>query len=158
MKKIFSLIVLLVALSSCEEDVKFNNPTVQGLKDDALWRAVQFSATQASSNGALTVTASNGFETLTLKAQSATPGTYDLGVNETNKASFVFSSPEFDTAYQTGAGIGDGELTISALPTETNVAGGFITGNFKFNAVDDEGNTVNFRDGVFYKVPIYIIP
>lgn len=158
MKKIFSLIVLLVALSSCEEDVKFNNPTVQGLKDDVLWRAVQFSATQTISNGALTVTASNGFETLTLKAQSTTPGTYELGVNETNKASFVFSSPEFNTAYQTGAGIGDGQLIISALPTETNIAGGYITGNFRFNAIDGEGNAVNFRDGVFYKIPIVVMP
>ena len=157
MKKIFSLIVLLVALSSCEEDVKFNNPTVQGLKDDMLWRAVQFSATKAS-NGALTVTATNGFETLTLKAQGTDPGTYDLGVNETNKASFVFSSPEFNTAYQTGAGIGDGQLIISARPDETNVAGGYITGNFRFNAYDGEGNAVNFRDGVFYRIPIHVMP
>lgn len=157
MKKIFSLIVLLVALSSCEEDVKFNNPTVQGLKDDVLWRAVQFSATQTQ-NGALTVTATNGFETLTLKAQSSAPGTYELGINETNKASFVFSSPEFNASYQTGTGIGDGELIISALPTETNVAAGYITGNFRFNAFDGEGNSLNFRDGVFYKIPIQVIP
>lgn len=158
MKKILSLIVLLVAFSSCEEDVQFNNPTIQGLKDDALWRAVSFSATKTTSNGALTIVASNGFETLTLKAQSTDPGTYDLGVNETNKASFVFSSPEFDTAYQTGAGIGDGQLEISGIPTETNIGAGFITGKFRFNAVDEDGEAVNFRNGVFYKVPISVIP
>jgi len=158
MKKILSLLVLLVAFSSCEEDVKFNNPTVQGFKDDTLWRAVSFSATQQVSNGALTVVASNGFEILTLKAQSALPGTYSLGVNENNKASFVFTSPELNSAYQTGAGVGDGVLVISANPEETNVAGGYITGNFKFNAEDSEGAVLNFRDGVFYKVPITMVP
>ena len=157
MKKILSLIVLLIAFSSCEEDVKFNNPTVQGLKDDQLWRAVSYTATRAS-NGYLTVTASNGFETLTLNAMSTDPGTYELGINETNKASFVFSSPEFNSAYQTGAGIGDGELVISDNPVETNVAGGYITGNFKFNAVDGTGDVVNFRDGVFFKIPIHVMP
>lgn len=156
MKKILSLIVLLVALSSCEEDVQFNNPTVQGLKNDELWRAVSYTATQTASNGALTVVASNGFETLTLKAASALPGIYELGVNETNKASFVFTSPEFESAYQTGAGVGDGELIISANPAETGP--GFITGNFKFNAVDQEGDIVNFRDGVFFKIPLQVAP
>ena len=158
MKKILSLIVLLVAFSSCEEDVQFNNPTVQGLKDDALWRAVSFSATQQVSNGALTVVASNGFETLTLRAQSAIPGTYSLGVNENNKASFVFSSPEINSAFQTGAGVGDGQLIISANPVETNVMAGYITGNFKFNAVAGDGQVLNFKDGVFFKVPITMIP
>jgi len=158
MKKILSLIVLLVALCSCEEDVQFNNPTVQGIKDDALWRAVNYSATHQASNGALTVTATNGFETLTLRAQSALPGTYEFGINESNKASFVFSSPELSSAYQTGAGTGDGELVISALPAETNIAAGYITGNFKFNAVAEDGAVLNFRDGVFFKVPITVVP
>jgi len=158
MKKILSLLVLLVALCSCEEDVQFNNPTVQGLKDGELWRAAQFSATKGST-GVLTVTATNGFETVTLRTQSADAGTYPLGVNETNKASYVLSTPETGTeTYQTGTGTGDGEITISALPAETNVAAGFITGNFKFNAVDSEGNVVNYQDGVFFKVPVQAIP
>jgi len=158
MKKILSLIVLLIAFSSCEEDVQFNNPAIQGLKDDELWRAVEFSATRGATSGALTITASNGFEILTLKTTSTDAGTYILGNNEANKASFVLSADGIEMAYQTGTGLGDGEIKISALPTETNVTAGFISGNFKFNAFDDEDNALNFRDGVFYKIPITVVP
>jgi hypothetical protein len=155
MKKILSLIVLLVALSSCEEDVQFNTPAVQGLKDNELWRAAQFSAVKEA-NGSLTVTANNGFETVTLKTSSVDEGEYMLGINEANKASYVLNVEGTLMEYQTGTAVGDGSITIIAR--DTNVAAGYITGNFKFNAEDEDGEVVNFQQGVFYKVPIQIIP
>lgn len=151
MKKILSLLVLVVTFASCEEDVKFNDPAVQGFKDNELWRAAQYTATRGGDNS-LTITATNGFEILTLRTSSINPGTYELGVSGLTKASFVVN--EIQLAYQTGVGVGDGEIEISV--DDTDLTRGYITGNFHFNAVDEEGVVLNFRDGVFYKVPIQV--
>ena len=39
MKRFLSLFLVAMAFSSCQEDVKFNNPGFQALKDDVFWRA-----------------------------------------------------------------------------------------------------------------------
>ena len=39
MKRFLYLFIIALAFSSCQEDVKFNNPGFQGLKDDVFWRA-----------------------------------------------------------------------------------------------------------------------
>ncbi|MEL1245635.1 DUF6252 family protein [Flavobacterium sp. DGU11] len=153
MKKILSLIVLLAVLTSCEEDVKFNNPAVQGLKDNELWKATEFSAVKGGDNS-LTISANNGFETILLKTQNIDPGVYALGVNNSNKASYTLSVDGIEMFYSTGSGIGDGQITISADPRETNLAAGYVTGKFYFNAEDEDGNVVNFQQGVFFRVPI----
>lgn len=151
MKKILSLLVLLVTFASCEEDVKFNNPAVQGLKDDELWRATEYTATREADNS-LTIVATNGFEILTLRTASVDPGVYDLGVNEQNKATFSVSVDGIEQNYQTGTDLGDGKIEITV--EDTDVVQGFITGTFRFNAVEDDGTVLNFRNGVFYRVPI----
>ena len=43
----------------------------------------------------------------------------------------------------------NGEITIESVDN------GFFTGEFKFTAVDDEGNTVSFSKGKFYRIPIF---
>ena len=151
MKKILSLLVLLVTFASCEEDVKFNNPAVQGLKDDELWRAAQYTATRETDNS-LTIVATNGFEILTLRTASVDLGVYDLGVNEQNKATFSVSVDGIEQNYQTGTDLGDGKIEITV--EDTDITQGFITGTFRFNAVEDDGTVLNFRNGVFYRVPI----
>jgi hypothetical protein len=35
------------------------------------------------------------------------------------------------------------------------IEGNTYTGNFSFNAVDEQGNVVNFNKGIFYKAPAY---
>jgi len=153
MKKFFSLLVLLTVLTSCEEDIQFNTPAVQALKNNELWRATEFSATKGTDNS-LTITATNGFEELVLRTASTTPGAYQLGVNATDKASYVLAVDNNQENYQTGAGLGSGAITISDDVTETNVDAGFITGTFHFAAVSDGGDEIYFQEGVFYKVPI----
>jgi hypothetical protein len=157
MKRILSLLVLLVAFTSCEEDVKFNTPAVQALKDKVLWKATQFTATRGSNNS-LTVTATNGFETVILKTSKVNPGTYTLGVNETNKATYSLDADGITEFYQTGTDLGNGEIIISSDKNETDLTAGFISGTFHFNAEDSEANNVNFYQGVFYKVSIAPAP
>ncbi|WP_297334421.1 DUF6252 family protein [Flavobacterium sp.] len=154
MKKFLSLLVLLVALTSCEEDVKFNTPAVQGLKDNELWKATEYSATLGV-GGALTITATNGFETVVLRTVSSTPGmAFQLGVNDSNRASYALEADGLSFDYTTGTDLGDGLIEISDRPGETNFERGYISGTFRFNAVDETGAVVNFQNGFFYKVPI----
>jgi hypothetical protein len=148
MKKILSLLVLLVAFTSCEEDVKFNTPAVQSIKE--LWKATEFSAVKTGN--ALTLTAKNGFETVILKTTSVTPGEYVLGTGVANKATYALSVDGIEEFYQTGTDLGNGLITISA--DNTDATKGYISGFFRFNAVSDAGVTINFQEGVFYKVPI----
>lgn len=153
MKKFLSLLVLLVAFTSCEEEIQFNNPTVQGLIENEMWRGTDIKAVRGTDNS-LRIEAVNGFETLILTTSSLTPGTYVLGENEANKAAFVMSADGIEMAYQTGTGMGSGQIIISDRIDETNPQQGFISGSFKFIAEDGQGNTVSFQNGFFYKVPM----
>lgn len=178
MKKILSLIVLVAALASCEEDVKFNDPAVQALKDNETWKATSYTAVM-SSDKSLTITATNGFETVTLRAESTDPydcdGTevadadgdkygcqYLFGYDMENTASYVLSADGITMSYQTGVdaepgeGEEDGAILIYMNRKYTNIQGGFISGEFYFNATDDSGKVVNFQQGVFYKIPITV--
>ncbi|WP_306349840.1 DUF6252 family protein [Flavobacterium sp. '19STA2R22 D10 B1'] len=158
MKKLLAFFILLVAFSSCEEDVKFNNPAVQGQKDNEFWKAVEYRAT-LEADGGMTITAYRETEVLTLRTSLTAPGTYTLGIDTFNKASFLTKiGDNTEISYSTGPQIGDGEIVI----TEFDHVTGTFSGTFRFNA-DKVGNnplgnpTVNYQNGVFYKVPISII-
>lgn len=143
----------MTALSSCEEDVKFNNPAVQGFKDNELWKAEDFTAT-IGADASLTVVATNGFETLTLHTDGYTAGTYALGENSENAATFEFDADGVQEEYSTDDALAGGSIVISADPRETDFTKGYITGRFKFLALDSAGSEVSFQNGYFYKVRI----
>ncbi len=149
--------MLLMAFSSCEEDVQFNTPAVQALKDNELWKATEYKAIIVG--GALTIEATNGFETVVLKTVSSTPGmSFQLGVNESNKATYSLEADGLSYNYQTGTDMGNGLIEISDNPNETDITKGYITGTFRFNAADESDELVNFQNGFFYKVPIQAAP
>lgn len=184
MKKIVSLLLILVAFSSCETDVKFSDPGLQGRKDNFIWRAdlttAEFEAIDGTVDpnvGYLTIYAYRGLETVTLKV----PLTYTNAITSSNPLEFNYgydtAHPENDDdivatySYQdnglqldyiTGLGYNDGaeqrgnlQITITELdPTERTVSG-----NFKFNAKyqgdsDIVPENVNFQEGAFYHVLI----
>ena len=95
MKRIIALLVVLLALTSCTQDIKFNNPSVQGLKDDVLWRA---SDSYGSLNGtnALTIVALNQFETLTLKTTSVNPHVCFKFIRQTIDVFTAISTPRIN--------------------------------------------------------------
>ncbi|MDV6169381.1 DUF6252 family protein [Flavobacterium sp. DG1-102-2] len=168
MKKILSLLVLLVAFASCEEDVKFNTPAVQAFRGNTdgtsdIWKAREFSAVK--SGNSVIVTAKNDVETIVLRINNPVPGEtegsiHPLGVDELNKATYALSVDGIDQFYQTGTNIGDGQIQIRrTLDNNINATDGkgYISGTFYFNAKNDAGETVNYHSGVFYKVPIVAI-
>ncbi|TRX00611.1 DUF6252 family protein [Flavobacterium gawalongense] len=155
MKKYFLFIVVIFSLVSCEEDVRFNNPSLQGLKDNVFWRAVESKATLAS-DGSLLIEAYIKNEILSLKITSTQAQTYFLGTSESKKVTYVITDATGDTiTFSTGFGIGDGQIVV----TEYDDINKTISGTFKFNAENTYNNPlagplVNFQQGVFYKVPV----
>lgn len=156
MSRFFSVIALFFVLVSCEDQVKFNNPAVQGLKNNVLWQATLFNAVQAA-DGSLTIQAYQKNEILTLTTSATSVQTYPLGVNLINKATLVEKVGDVNTIFSTGINSGDGQIVI----TELDVVNHTITGEFKFNAINIAidpltKSNVNFQKGIFYKVPLTI--
>ena len=150
--------MVLFSLFSCEEDVRFNNPSFQGTKDNESWRAVQAIAT-VNSGGSLVIEAYTATEVVTLKTNSALVGTYYIGTTPTTTASYVFTDPltKETLDFSSGFNVGDGQIVI----TEYDVAGKTVSGTFKFNIVNTfdnplAGPTLNFQHGVFYKIPVIV--
>jgi len=154
MKKQFLFIVLLFAFISCESDVKFNNPTFEGQKDNVFWRAVDSKAILAA-NGSLTIEAYTRNEKLTLKTTNTTAQNYVLGTSTSKTATYVLTDAAGTVTFSTGIGIGNGEIVIE----EYDAVNKTVSGTFKFNAENTTNNplfgpNLNFQYGVFYKVPV----
>ena len=159
MKKITSLLILLAIFASCSQNISFNNPSVQGKKDGILWRATESHATRGAGT-ALSIEASNAFETLTLNTTLSSPGVFPLGTSESKKATFITVvdgvTSDYETGYNytTNTGIGDGQIQI----TEHDTVNMTVSGTFRFNAKKMNSTpgeeTLNFYEGVFYKVPV----
>lgn len=106
MKKIFSLIVLMAAFSSCEEDVKFNNPSLQGEKNYNLWRASDAHAT-IGPDGSVTIEGITTDEEVILRTSSFENGVYALGTtNQNNRASFISTFDGEESVFTTGVFVG----------------------------------------------------
>ena len=159
MKKILSLFILVFVFSSCEESVTFNDPSVQGLVDNVIWRAIDFRAT-VNANGALKIEAYTQNQVLTLQTPSRNVGVYNLGENSARSASFTAEFDDIELLYTTGVAIGgNGQIVIN----DYDAAAGTVSGTFRFNAINiDEnplgGEVLNFQKGVFYNIKITNAP
>ena len=156
MKNFVLYIVVLFSIVSCEEDVRFNNPSVQGMINNVFWRALESKATLGP-NGAVVIEAYTGFEVLTLKTTSTTLQSYPLGTSNSKTAVFVMTQDADKITYATGIDVGDGQIVITEYDDVNNT----ISGTFKFNAKNTNNNStadpvLNFQHGVFYKVPVVV--
>ncbi|WP_026727057.1 DUF6252 family protein [Flavobacterium denitrificans] len=154
MKKYFYFLLLLFVVVSCTEDVKFNNPAFQGLKDNVFWRANAYKSA-VSIEGNFVIEGSLGYENVTLQIDNVAEKTYILGVNDIVKASYANTFSGKESEFSTGTKKGSGQIVITDYDLENNT----ISGTFKFNAVnsntaDLDNPKVTFTEGVFYKIPI----
>jgi hypothetical protein len=163
MKKFLSYVVIFLAFVSCGEDISDKTSAVfQGVKDNGVWEGGNAVATIEVGNK-MTIKASTLNETMSLKIPK--PGaivdpsnsnnfiTYALGTSLARKASYVISTGTEVFTYETGIGVGDGEIVIKEYD------GKVISGTFRFNAhnLDLESEAqeiVNMQNGVFYRVPV----
>jgi hypothetical protein len=154
MKKRILFMIVLFSLVSCTQDISFNNPSFQGLKDNVFWRAIESKAS-IGANGSLTIEAYSGNEVITLKTTSTTAQTYFLGTSTSKTAKYVLTDKDGTITFTTGLGVGEGQIVI----TEYDAVSNTVSGTFKFNAenIDNNplaGSVLNFQQGVFYKVTI----
>lgn len=91
MKRLLPLLIIALTISSCQEDVKFNNPGFQGLKDDVFWRADDARA-YVDASGKLRIEARTQYEIVTLNTSSANAGTYVLGTTNVNNSATYSSN------------------------------------------------------------------
>ncbi len=167
MKKIFLLVVALVTFSSCEEEIKFNNPSLQVMKDDELLR-VENPQVLLNLDGTISITGQYGFEVLSLKVPSVNPGTYYFGLNANTVAYYKYESEDgLVLEYSTIAGVENpeqednlGELIIYDIshPKSSPIAG-TISGEFKFRGRIMNENpfgqpSIFFHQGRFYNLAV----
>ena len=160
MKKLILLFITAITLSGCTQEVTFNNPSVQGTKDNYFWRAQSYSATIDPVTNTLLLEANSQFETLTLKmplpnATNPCPITSILGTGSPSEATFSYVENGQNLFYATGANAQDGQIILS----EYDPINKTISGTYRFNSFNVGNNPlgnpiVNFTNGVFYKVPV----
>lgn len=154
MKKYHFLLLLVLIAVSCTEDIRFNNPAFQTLKDNVFWRAVAYKA-YVGANGHMIIEGTLGYENVVLETSSSAQKTYILGTDNTSKASYSNTYPGQTEKFSTGENAGNGQIII----TEYNIEAKTISGTFKFTVInEDAANTekpkITFTEGVFYKVPV----
>lgn len=155
MKKIALFLITLVTVFSCGEELQFNTPAIQGNYNGNLWKATSYAAD--IDFGGFLVQGSNNIETLQLITNNDTAGTYELGGANSNVAivkdenGVIYSTtnepdPDF-SLYPV-----EGQIIVETIYDTTPKT---MTGTFWFYAFTEDGTqTVNFNEGVFYKVPI----
>lgn len=171
MKKIISLLLIVVVFASCEEDISTNTPSFQARKDNYMWRAQNYTANYNPLDSTLVMTANNGLEQVRLFAYPVIitgtgtsaffqNATFELGNDENSEAYYSFVNN--GTAFNYATGISDvpnGLLTLKN--NDPSQKPGTISGEFRFDAPyvgDIEGapERINFQEGVFYQIPITI--
>lgn len=163
MKKILPIIALFVLLSSCQDEVKFNDPGFQAFRDDVLFRAIQVTAFK-SSTGAVRIEALAQDEEFVLNISNSTVGTYYMAsTNVNNWATYTSSFDDVVIDYSTRQSfepittIANAILTGGTGYTSSNAVATTNTGNgsgmvVKTTAVDGVITSIKIVNaGVKYK-------
>ncbi len=152
MRKIATLLIAVLTLVSCGDEVEFSTPALQGNKNYELWRAEFFNAALGE-GGQLTITGGNNIEDISFVLPSANVGTYLLSDTSAGRADFTdFNSVDYSTANTP-----DPSVTLYPEIGEVKITesvAGYVTGTFRFIAFTADGlNSVGFNEGIFYRVP-----
>lgn len=156
MKRFVVFVCFLALFSSCEEDIRLNNPSMQALKDNVFWRAVNTTAS-VQTDGSLLIEGQTKDEVFQLKTEETALQSYALGNGDANNVSYKITAPQGQFVYETGSNASSGQITI----TEFDKVAKTVSGTFQCRVSSDSGsplvgNTVVFREGVFYKIPIKV--
>jgi hypothetical protein len=149
MRKVILVLLIIVSFVSCTDDVTFNDPSFQGIRNGENWRAND-ARVILNSDGTMTVEAFSQYEKVTFNVSSAAIGTRTFGLNSSNVASYESTIDGVTASYATGVNVGNGELKITESPNVT----GKLSGKFKFRAVNANGDEVGYTDGVIYSIPV----
>jgi len=155
MKKIVLILITLTTVFSCGEELQFNSPTIQGNLNGNPWKAVSYAAD--IDFGGFLIQGTNNIETIQLITQDDTVGVYNFGGDNPNVALIkAANGVVYSTANDPDPSLSiypvEGQIVIESIIDSTPKT---MTGSFWFYAYSSDGlQTVNFNEGVFYKVPI----
>ena len=113
MRKVILVLLIMFSFVSCTDDVTFNDPSFQGIKDGENWRAND-ARVILNANGTMTIEAYSQFEVVKFVVSSPSKGTRTFGVNASNVASYVATYDGITDSYTTGVDVGSGELKINS--------------------------------------------
>ncbi len=153
MKRIAILLVTVLTLVSCGDEVEFNSPGFQGDREYGLWKA-EFTSASINENGFLTITAGNNVETVSLTIPSVAVGTYVLGDVDSMEGRYVSAN---GTIFSTN---NRPDPSVSIYPEYgfvklDEISNNTFTGTFEFLAFDESGlNSISYNVGVFFRVPL----
>ncbi|MGJ8548103.1 DUF6252 family protein [Winogradskyella wichelsiae] len=155
MKKLILLSLVFLTMFSCGDEVQFNSPAFQGDRENELWRATAFSAS-IETNGYLTITGTNNFETVELTVPSVIESEFIVGDIDVIEAKYTDG---FGTEFSTN---NTPDESVSVYPElgeiiieEIDVVNKTFTGTYRFLAFDASGlNSIGYTNGIFYKVPL----
>ena len=154
MKKLFTLLLIMLTLLGCQDNIQSSSPAFVGLKNgDFTWKSSSSTLVVDAEDG-LTFTGTDGYGILTLTVPEVALGTFVLGKDAT--ALVTYSEGQYMYATNNNGTtsivhVSDGTITIEELDT----VNGTVTGSFYFNAYTSDGErVVNFSKGVIYKLPV----
>ena len=174
MKKYLLFFIVVIALTSCQNEIEFNTPAFQGLRDNTttLWRADSFGAI-INMDGSIIISGSNSSGTINLKLPFVEQNpNYVFIPGDVNSIEAEFITPdgvEFSTNNRP-----DDQVSIypelgAIYINELDVVNNTVSGTFRFIAFNASGlNTVSFTGttgntdqsgnpiygGFFYRIPI----
>ena len=169
MKKLVFLALLVLTIAGCKEDLTFNTPSFDAIKNNEPWRANNFTAYLDADNK-FNVKGELGTESVILTLPGADVGTYNLVAGGTSYATYkdatglVFSTQNNPdpslTLYPVGGKIvleNSGALTSGRFQFSAFTLDGLQGVTFSGNAtssnyVDENGISDTNRYGVFYRI------
>ncbi len=137
------LAVFCLFITSCSTDIEINDPALQTLIDGEEFRST-FKKAVIYDDGTLVISGSEGEKSISFSTTSTKVGTYKINQNTINKVSFQSTSKKFFSEDET-----EGQVIINEIYNNE------ISGSFHFeNLKDDNGNTMDFKQGWFYRLPL----
>ncbi|PHR99003.1 MAG: hypothetical protein COA80_04495 [Leeuwenhoekiella sp.] len=144
----FLFVILSLLLVSCADDVTFNTPAFQGIKDTLFFKAAGTRAQLTEANEVIISGSLNG-ERVDLKLPAYGTGVFDLSAGSLAMADFYEADgKQYSTRFD-----GEGEVVVERVDDS------LYTGSFRFRAVAPADTTVvYFTRGYFYEVPFFKEP
>ncbi len=147
MKQIITFLLLVLVLTSCEENVQDNTPALQGTIDDTFFRANDARGT-LNEDGSFLIQGINGVETITFSFSQSQSSKFGFGGDRPHFASFEDKDGNIYTTRPEGSG------SFQFINRCTDC--GFVSGEFNFMAVRAGIDTIFVDQGVVFKVPFTV--
>ena len=141
MKNILLLLLTIVLCIGCES-IEDNSPALQGTIDHDFFEANDVRA-EKYQDGSVTIQGYTQNETLTLHIDGINLGVYELGEGQSSYASFRFENGALYSTSPTGSG--------KIVVTDRCISCGWLTGNFNFEAILPDTDTITVHRGIFHK-------